>query len=67
MQGEYVISCEHVALLAEQKRSILWSQTRRPMPAAAILNWQASQIINQIKNKRFTIYTKKQKKCQTKS
>ena len=46
---ERVYSVEHLAILAEQKRSV-FTRFAGHLPASVVLNWQASYLLQQIKN-----------------
>jgi hypothetical protein len=44
-----VYSVEHLAILAEQKRSVV-TRFARHLPASVVLNWQGAYLLQQIKN-----------------
>lgn len=62
MPGDSVISCEHVMLLALQKRSIYHSGMRKALPAAFFIGWPAKLLIDTIKGNYLTIYIKQSPK-----
>lgn len=46
---ERVYSVEHLAILAEQKRSVV-TQFAVHLPASVVLNWQGTYLLQKIKN-----------------
>lgn len=46
---ERVYSVEHLAILAEQKRSV-FTRFAGHLPASVVLNWQGTYLLQQIKN-----------------
>lgn len=61
---EKVVSVEHLAELAETKRSVFVEQylAHRYFPAVIVMNWQCQLVIRLIRNNKIYIYPRGEKK-----